>query len=59
MTKQKMIDIILEEEKTLWAELKSNIDVFGYDSSNSIINQWQAIYRLIQKLELNNKEVGK
>lgn len=55
MTKQEMIDIILDEEKNLWTELKSSIDEFGYDSvtASSIRNQWQAIDRLIHKLELN------
>lgn len=57
MRKQEMIDLILEEEKYLWTELKSSIDEFGYDSvtANSIRNQWYAIDRLIHKLELNKQ----
>lgn len=57
MRKQEMIDLILEEEKYLWTELKSSIDEFVYDSvtANSIRNQYCAIDRLIHKLELNKQ----
>ena len=50
----KMIDIIIEEEKILWTELKSSLNKDGNDSqtTSAIRNQWYAIYRLMQKLDL-------
>lgn len=50
----KMIDIIIEEEKILWSQLKSSLNKDGHDSqtTSAIRNQWYAIYRLMQKLEL-------
>lgn len=57
MKQEKMIDIILEEEKNLWYELKSYIEMFGYDDkvTKAARNQWFAIDRLIQKLEIHDK----
>lgn len=54
MTKQEMIDIILEESDFLWNELQSSTELYGYNSepSNAIRNQWYAIDRLIKRLKL-------
>ena len=57
MRKKEMIDLILEEEKNLWRKLKLSIQVRGYDDkvTGAIRNQWCAIYRLIQNLDLHSK----
>ena len=54
MTKEKMIDIILDEANFLWNELQSNTELYGYnsESSNAIRQQWYAIDRLIERLGL-------
>lgn len=47
MTKQKMIDIILEEKEMLWRKLHLTGDVYV---RIALRNQWIAIDRLIENL---------
>ena len=49
MTKQKMIDIILEEKEMLWRKLHSTEDIYV---RIAIRNQWYAINRLCCKLNI-------
>lgn len=55
MTKQEMINIILDEEKILWDKLQSSIGSSDYEVTNAIRNQWYAINRLVQVFELNKQ----
>lgn len=48
MTKSEMINIITEEERYLWNELKS----YSHPATNALRNQWIAIDRLIGKLKI-------
>ena len=57
MTKSEMINIISEEERYLWIELKSNMNELGYShpATNALRNQWIAIDRLIEKLKIRKE----
>ena len=60
MTKEQMIEIILNEERELYSTYRESLDAFGTNdaATTHAITRWVVIANLLQTLKINDEKTN-